>query len=214
MEPFRKVEAVAAPITFDNVDTDQIIPARFMRNPRENGNYARFFLHDYRFKEEGGQETDFVLNQPPYRNAGIIVASKNYGCGSSRIGAVYVHLDYGIRAVIAVSYGDVFFNNCLKNGVLCVRLPEEQVNVLRQAIIDEPGSGVTVDLEQQTVQGPGGQQYSFDIDVFAKKCLLEGLTDIDLTLSQAGLIDEFEKAHKGKIRWLYPIARNESNPAA
>jgi 3-isopropylmalate/(R)-2-methylmalate dehydratase small subunit len=202
MEKFVRLTAVAAPIDMDDVNTDQIIPARLMRKPRVGKVYGQYLLHDLRFNEDESEKSGFVLNQPAYRQARIFVASHNYGCGSSRLGAVFTHLDFGVRAVIAVSFGDVFFNNCLKNGILTIRLPAETTAALRTQLHDRPGANLTVDLEAQTVTDALGKIHEFAVDHFAKRCLFEGLSDIALTLKRAELIDAFEKRHREQFSWL------------
>jgi 3-isopropylmalate/(R)-2-methylmalate dehydratase small subunit len=202
MEPFVTLTAAAVPIDMDNVDNDQVLPARLMRKPREGKIYGTYWFHDLRFNEDGSEKPDFVLNRPGFRDARIVVASKNYGCGSSRLGAVYVHYDYGIRAVIAVSFGDVFYNNCLKNGMLPVRLGEATVVKLRRDLHRQSGASVTLDLPQQTVTGPDGTVYPFEIDAFGKRCLLLGLSDIKLTLEHEPEIAAFEQRYFQTRDWL------------
>jgi 3-isopropylmalate/(R)-2-methylmalate dehydratase small subunit len=201
MDKFTRLTAVAAPIDMDDVNTDQIIPARLMRRPREGDAYGGYLLHDLRF-DSNGQEKDFVLNQPVYHRAPIFVASYNYGCGSSRLGAVYTHYDFGVRAIIAVSFGDVFFNNCLKNGILAIRLPAETTDALRLQLHAAPGATLSIDLPRQVVMDTKGVEHGFSVDSFAKRCLLEGLSDIALTLQRADLIDAFEKQHRQTFSWL------------
>src|SRR6059058_2113711 len=173
MEKFQKLDAVAAPIASPNVDTDQIVPARFLRKPR-SGVYGGFLFHDLRFDENGAEKSGFVLNQPAFRDAGILVAEKNFGCGSSREHAVYALWDYGIRAVIAPSFGDIFFNNCFKNGLLPIVLPAAQVAALQTELTQRPGAHVSVDLDRQEAVAPSGKSHRFEVDSFRKRCLLEG----------------------------------------
>jgi 3-isopropylmalate/(R)-2-methylmalate dehydratase small subunit len=213
MDKFVTLTAVAAPIDMDNVDNDQVIPARLMRKPRGDGGYGQYLFHDLRFNGDRSEKPDFVLNRPAFRNAKIIVASHNYACGSSRIGAVYTHYDFGIRAVIATSFGDVFFNNCFKNGILPVRLPADVTAELRGQLHARPGATLTVDLERQTVIDTAGTRYEFSVDGFAKRCLLEGLSDIALTLEREREILAFEERHRRLLSWL-PLQRQESNPCA
>jgi 3-isopropylmalate/(R)-2-methylmalate dehydratase small subunit len=201
MDKFTCLTAVAAPIDMDDVNTDQIIPARLMRRPREGDAYGGYLLHDLRF-DSNGQEKNFVLNKPMYHRAPIFVASYNYGCGSSRLGAIYTHYDFGVRAIIAVSFGDVFFNNCLKNGILAIRLPAETTDALRRQLHAAPGATLSIDLPRQVVIDTGGVEHGFSVDSFAKRCLLEGLSDIALTLQRADLIDAFEKQHRQTFSWL------------
>ncbi|MGZ8266698.1 MAG: 3-isopropylmalate dehydratase small subunit [Burkholderiales bacterium] len=201
-DAFTSLTGVAAPIDMDNVDNDQVIPARLMRKQREDGGYAKYLFHDLRFDADGTEKPDFVLNRAPYRNAKIIVASHNYACGSSRLGAVYTHYDYGIRCVIATSFGDVFFNNCFKNGILPIRLPAETTADLRRQLHLTPGETLTADLPTQTVTDTNGSKHAFEVDAFAKRCLIEGLSDIALTLQREEAIRAFEERHRRTFTWL------------
>jgi 3-isopropylmalate/(R)-2-methylmalate dehydratase small subunit len=201
MEPFTTLTAAAMPLDVANVDTDRIIPARFLKRPR-GPDYARFLFHDLRFDGEGHEKPDFALNQPAWRDARIIVADANFGCGSSREGAVWALLAYGIRAVVAPSFGDIFFNNSLKNGLLPIVLPAEAAARLRHALAEQPGAILTVDLPAQTVAAPDGAAYRFAIDPFEKRCLIEGLDDIRLTLRYEGEIAAFEKRREAETAWL------------
>ena len=194
MTPFTRLEAVAAPLDLPNVDTDRVIPARFLRKPRDAG-YGQFCFHDLRMRPDGSEDPGFVMNQPAYREAQILVAAENFGCGSSREGAVWALLGRGIRAVIAPSFGDIFHENCLQNGLLPVRLPAETVSTLRRDLHARPGATVTIDLGAQTVAGPDGAVHRFDIDPYRKQALLEGLDQIGLTLRHADAIAAFEARH-------------------
>src|SRR5881396_3896929 len=165
MERFRKVDAVAVPMSAPNVDTDQIVPARFFCKPREAG-YGGYLFHDLRFSESGAEKADFVLNRPAYRGARILVGEKNFGCGSSREHAVYALWDYGFRAVIAPSFGDIFFNNCFKNGLLPIVLSAEQVAALQNELTRAPGAHLTVDLDRQELITPSGIVHRFEVDPF------------------------------------------------
>ncbi|NKC30991.1 3-isopropylmalate dehydratase small subunit [Falsiroseomonas selenitidurans] len=191
MEPFTRYTAIAAPFDQANVDTDQIMPARFMRRPRDE-RYATYGFHDQRYTPEGAKRPDFILNQPPFDAAGILVAGRNFGVGSSREAAVYALLAMGHRCVVAPSFGDIFFSNALKNGLLPVRLPESTVNALRQAVATSPGTTLSVDLERQELTGPDGTAHQFAIPGFARECLLRGLDEIGLTLTLAPDIAAFE----------------------
>lgn len=202
MEAFTKLTALAAPIDMPNVDTDQIIPARFLRRPVDE-RYQSYLFHDLRFNEDGSEKPDFVLNREPYRKAGIIVADRNFGCGSSREGAVYALAAFGIRSVIAPSFGDIHYNNQLKNGMLPIRLPEADCDELRRQINERPGAEIAIDLAAQTVTGPDGKHYSFEIDEFPKHCLLNGLDDIELTLQHDAAIADFEKRHRQEMDWVF-----------
>lgn len=201
MQPFIRCEAVAAPMAAPDIDTDQIIPARFLRKSRRDG-LAAYLFRDLRFDASGGERQDFVLNQAPYRNAAIIVANRNFGCGSSREYAVYALWDYGVRVVIAPSFGDIFFNNCFKNGLLPVTLPQPAVDELRAALEAAPGARIGVDLEKQRVVGPAAKPYAFDIDPFRKQCLLAGVDELGFTLQYRDAIDAFEEERAKAMPWL------------
>jgi 3-isopropylmalate/(R)-2-methylmalate dehydratase small subunit len=183
---FTSVTAIAAPYEPVNVDTDQIIPARYLKVPRKDG-YGGFLFHDLR---EGNP--DFVLNRPPYDKARILVANENFGCGSSREGAAYAFFDAGFRAVIAPSFGDIFFNNCLKNGIVPARLPDEVCSFLRKELREKPGTEITVDLEAQLVD----RRHAFVVDPFFREMLLKGVDEIGLTLSMLPQIEAFERTYK------------------
>jgi len=201
MEKFQKLDAAAVPISAPNVDTDQIVPARFLRKPRKAG-YGGFLFHDLRFDDAGAEKPDFVLNQPAYRGARILIAEKNFGCGSSREHAVYALWDYGFRAVIAPSFGDIFFNNCFKNALLPIVLPAEQAAGLRTELAQRPGAHVRVDLECQEVIAPSGNVHRFEVDSFRKQCLLQGLDEIAFTLGHDADIARFERRQSQELRWL------------
>ena len=201
MEKFQKLDAVAVPIPAPNVDTDQIVPARFLRKPR-NAGYGGFLFHDLRFDDTGAQKPGFVLNRPAYRGARILIAEKNFGCGSSREHAVYALWDYGFRAVIAPSFGDIFFNNCFKNGLLPIVLPAEHVATLQGELTQRAGAHVIVDLERQEVIAPSGKVHRFEVDAFRKQCLLQGLDEIAFTLGHDADIAAFERRQAGELRWL------------
>jgi 3-isopropylmalate/(R)-2-methylmalate dehydratase small subunit len=201
MEPFRPLDAAAVPIGMPNIDTDQIIPARFLWRKRRDG-FGDLLFHDLRFNDGGAPRPDFVLNQDAYRDARIVVADRNFGCGSSREHAVWALYDYGIRAVVALSFGDIFFNNSFQNGLLPAVLPAERVAALRSLLERSPGSHIVIDLEAQTVAGPDGVVDRFEIDPFRKECLLAGTDDISFTLGYRDRIAEFENAYEAKVRWL------------
>ena len=202
MEPFGVCEAIAIPIDEVNVDTNQLCPTRFNKVPRGPG-YERILFHDRRFDAQGGEIADFILNREPYRRAGIVVAERNFGCGSSRESAVYALHAFGIRALIAPSFGDIFASNCQKNGLLPVRLPAEAVADLRRQLHARIGASVKIDLMQQTVTGPDGAAHAFDIQPLQKRCLLEGLDDISLTQRYAGEFNAFEARHRAAMPWLF-----------
>ena len=203
MKKFESVSAVAAPIDTVNLDTDQLIPARFIRKPREDENYHLYLFHDLRFDGSGAERPEFILNQTAYRGAQIIVGARNFGCGSSREAAVFALDANDIRAVVAPSYGDIFFNNCFKDGILPVMLDETLVDALRAALHAEPGAGLAIDLETQILIGPDGTRYPFDVDPFRKHCLLNGLDDIQLTLQHEAEMNAFESTYREEMSWLY-----------
>lgn len=212
MQPFTRLTAVAVPIDLPNVDTDRIIPARFLRKPR-SPEYAGFLFHDVRFNPDGSERAEFVLNQPAYRAAGIVVAAANFGCGSSREAAVWALDAYGVRAVIAPTLGDIFRQNCVKNGLLPVMLPAEIVSALRERLHEQPGATVTVDLESQTVTAPDGAEHRFDVDPFQKRMLLAGQDEIALTLAHEDGIREFEDRQRRAKPWLGGLPNTPLPPA-
>jgi 3-isopropylmalate/(R)-2-methylmalate dehydratase small subunit len=194
MTPFVQIEAAAVPIAVPNLDTDQIIPARFLSRDRALG-LAECLFRDLRFAADGTERPEFILNQEPFRGARIVVGERNFGCGSSRENAVWALYDYGIRAVIAPSFGDILSLNSLKNGMLPVRLPAEVVAGLLAWLQNEPGAQVHIDLPSQTVTLPDGSQHAFEVDPFAKHCLLNGVDELDFTLAQVDQIDAFERRY-------------------
>lgn len=202
MEPFVVLDGVAAPFDQSNVDTDQIMPARFTRLPRKNG-YQDFLFRDLRFREDGSEKPDFVLNQAAYRKARILVGERNFGCGSSREQAPWGLIDYGIRCVIAADFGEIFYNNSLKSGLLPVQLVAGVCTKLREELHARPGATVRVDLTRQVVTGPDGSSYSFTIDAFRKRCLLEGLDDVGVTLQHDAAITAFEQSYRHRFDWLF-----------
>ena len=194
MEAFQRLDAVALPVPRANVDTDQIVPARYLQKPRSD-DFGAYLFRDLRFAKDGSENPQFILNQPPYRPARIVVAQRNFGCGSSREHAVWALYDYGVRAVIAPSFGDIFFSNSLKNGLLPIVLPEDTVASLLQAVQATPGSRIGVDLVSQTVTAPDGSQHAFQVDPFSRKCLLDGMDELDYTHTLGERIAEFERRH-------------------
>jgi 3-isopropylmalate/(R)-2-methylmalate dehydratase small subunit len=201
MEPFSHLDAAAVPLGMPNIDTDQIIPARFLWRKRRDG-WGHLLFHDLRFDDAGAPKPDFPLNRKAYRDARIVVGDRNFGCGSSREHAVWALYDCGIRAVVAPSFGDIFFNNSFQNGLLPAVLPAERVAALRTLLEQSPGSRVAIDLKAQTVTGPDGEIDRFEIDPFRKECLLAGTDDISFTLGHRERIAEFEKVYEAKVRWL------------
>jgi 3-isopropylmalate/(R)-2-methylmalate dehydratase small subunit len=202
MEPFVVLEDVAAPFDQSNVDTDQIMPARYTRRPRKDG-YKDFLFRDLRFRQDGSEKPDFVLNQAPFRKARILVGERNFGCGSSREQAPWGLIDYGIRCVIAADFGDIFYINSLKSGLLPVQLDIGVCAKFREHLHARPGATLRVDLRQQTVTGPDGATYRFAIDSFRKRCLLEGLDEIGVTLQHDAAMTAFEQSYRRKFDWLF-----------
>jgi 3-isopropylmalate/(R)-2-methylmalate dehydratase small subunit len=201
MEPFQHLDAVATPLATANVDTDQIIPARFLWRKRHEG-WGHLLFHDLRFADDGAAKPDFVLNRDAYCDAGILVADVNFGCGSSREAAVWSLYDYGFRAVIAASFGDIFFNNSFQNGLLPIVLPRERVAALRAELEQRPGAHIAVDLAGETVRGPDGTVDRFTVDPFRKELLLAGTDDISFTLRHRDAIAAFEKAYEADVPWI------------
>ncbi|MYC31197.1 MAG: 3-isopropylmalate dehydratase small subunit [Chloroflexi bacterium] len=194
MEPFVKIDGVAAPLDRVNVDTDAIIPAIHLKSIRRTG-YGQYLFERWRFNEDGSQRPEFVLNQPSYANSSILIAGRNFGCGSSREHAPWALGEYGIRCVIAPSFADIFFNNCFQNGLLPIVLPEETVQQLMELAQNNPGVRVHVDLEAQRVWDENEEVVvDFEVDSFRRYCLLNGLDDIGLTLQQEDKIAAFEAA--------------------
>ena len=200
MDKFTTLHGVAAPLPLLNVDTDMIIPKQFLKTIKRTGLGVNLFA-EMRYDDSGAENPDFVLNKPAYREAKILVAGENFGCGSSREHAPWAIQDFGIRCVIAPSFADIFYNNCFKNGILPIVLPQEDVDKL----MDDAGRGanatLSVELEAQEIRGPDGGVIAFDIDPFRKRCLLEGLDDIGLTMEKASAIDAFEEKAKLSRPW-------------
>ena len=191
MQKFNQLTGIAAPLDILNVDTDMIIPKQFLKTIQRSG-LGKNLFDEMRFTPEGEEVADFVLNQPAYREAEILVAGDNFGCGSSREHAPWALLDFGIRCIIATSFADIFYNNCFKNGILPIVLPQEDVDKLMDDAKRGANATVTIDLESQTIKGPDGGTIAFEVDAFRKKCLLEGLDDIGLTLQRGDAIDAYE----------------------
>lgn len=201
MSAFTTISAIAAPIEGLNMDTDQIIPARFLKFDREAG-YGNFLFHDLRFDAEGKERTEFVLNREPYRAARILVADENFGCGSSREGAVYALHDFGVRVVIAPRFGDIYYSNSLRNGLLPAIVTASQATELRHHLALTTDPVLTVDLMKLTIQLRDGAALSFTLDSFSRDCLLQGVDEIDLALEQVTHIDTFESEYFRKAPWL------------
>jgi 3-isopropylmalate/(R)-2-methylmalate dehydratase small subunit len=202
MEKFTKLTGIAAPLPMINVDTDKIIPARFLKTIKRTGLGPSLF-EAIRFKADGSEDPNFVLNKPAYRKAQILVTGTNFGCGSSREHAVWALLDFGIRCVIASEFADIFHNNAPKNGILCIKLPQNVVDELMKDAEKGENARLTVDLEAQQITRPNGETIPFKVDPFTRDCLLNGLDDIGLTLKKATEIKSFEDGQKSKTPWLY-----------
>ncbi|HTY54090.1 MAG TPA: 3-isopropylmalate dehydratase small subunit [Candidatus Binataceae bacterium] len=200
MEPFGRLDAVATPLLIANVDTDQIIPARFLARARADG-FGDVLFHDLRFTRDGAARTDFALNDPKYGSPKILVAEANFGCGSSREHAVWALVDFGFRAVIAPSFGDIFRNNSYKNGLLAVSLPSARIAALQKLLRERPGVSIQIDLPAQRMFAPDGIVNDFSIDPFRKMLLIEGVEEINFTLGLRGRIAEFERAYESKFPW-------------
>ena len=196
MDPFTHMDAVGVPMPTPNIDTDQVIPARYLSRPRSEG-LAECLFHDLKRRPDGSENPGFVMNRPEYRDARILVAERNFGCGSSRENAVHALFDAGFRVVIAPSFGDIFRSNCTKNGIVPVILPAAAVTEILEGLAARPGARMAVDLQRQLVTGPGNASWTFEIDPFVKECLLAGQDDIDLSLRHVDQIAAFEAAHPG-----------------
>ena len=201
MEKFTKLTGIAAPMPLVNIDTDMIIPKVFLKTIKRSGLGVNLF-DEMRYNRDGSEIEDFVLNKPAYRESQIIVAGDNFGCGSSREHAPWALLDFGIRCVISTSFADIFYNNCFKNGILPIVLPQEDVDKLMDDAERGANAVITVDLENQTIQGPDGGKISFDVDPHRKHCLLNGLDDIGLTLEKVSSIDSFESKAEMERPWV------------
>ena len=200
MEKFTTLEGVAAPLKIINVDTDMIIPKQYLKTIKRTG-LGKGLFSEQRYQDDGSENPDFVLNQPAYRNAKVLVAGDNFGCGSSREHAPWALLDFGIRCVISTDFADIFYNNCFKNGILPVRVSPEDLAKLFDDAERGANSTMTIDLPAQEIRGPDGGVVKFEVDPFRKHCLLEGLDDIGLTLVEAPAIDSFEKKSSAARPW-------------
>jgi 3-isopropylmalate/(R)-2-methylmalate dehydratase small subunit len=200
VDTFDKLTSVAAPLPLINVDTDMIIPARFLKTIARTGLGADLFS-TLRFNEDGSDREDFVLNKPAYKNAEILVAGENFGCGSSREHAPWALLDYGIKCIIAPSFADIFYNNSSKNGILLIQLPKEQVDLLMEEAERGANATISVDLETQEISGSDGGVIKFEVNAFKKHCLLNGLDDIGLTMQKEDKINDYEERLKVSQPW-------------
>jgi len=201
MQPFTTLTGVAAPLPMINVDTDMIIPKQYLKTIKRTG-LGRNLFDEMRFTPDGTENPDFVLNRPAYRNASILIAGENFGCGSSREHAPWALLDFGIRCIVAPSFADIFYNNCFKNGILPIVLPQVEIDKLLDDASRGANATITVDLPAQEIRGPDGGVIPFEVDPFRKHCLLNGLDDIGLTLAHADAIDTYEASLRTEQPWL------------
>src|SRR5713226_10517295 len=209
MQPFTVLTAVAAPLEIAKIDTGMILPGRFMRRHRRSGHdYSDAFLHDLRFDEKGSPRGDFSLNMPAYRDAKILVTDSDFGCGSSREGAAFAVMDYGLRALVGPSFGEIFQVNCIQNGILAVTLPEAIIPDIWRQLKERPGAQLTIDLPNQVVIAPDQTAHAFDISPLRKDRLERGIDDIDVTLQYRDAIEGFEAKRRAAMPWL-PMARRE-----
>jgi 3-isopropylmalate/(R)-2-methylmalate dehydratase small subunit len=209
MPSFTVLTAVAAPLDIPKIDTGMILPGRFMRRHRRPGHdYSDAFLHDLRFDEAGQARADFVLNMPAYRDAKILVTGSDFGCGSSREGAAFAVMDFGLRALVGPSFGEIFQVNCLQNGILAVTVTETVIDDLWRQLRQQPGAEITIDLPRQRLTAPNETAHPFDISPLRKDRLLRGLDDIDVTLQFRDAIESFESKRRAALAWL-PTARRE-----
>jgi 3-isopropylmalate/(R)-2-methylmalate dehydratase small subunit len=203
MQPFIKLTGIAAPLPVPNIDTDKIIPAHHLKTIKRTGLGVHLF-ETLRYHDDGSERSDFVLNRHPYRKAEILIAGENFGCGSSREHAPWALLDFGIRCIIAPSFADIFFHNCFKNGVLPITLEPEQIEILLREADEAKDPVFTIDLEQQQIKRPvGNELFTFEVDPFRKHCLLNGLDDVGLTMEKGHHIDRFEARQRVAQPWLH-----------
>lgn len=209
MLSFTMLTAVAAPLEIAKIDTGMILPGRYMRRHRRPGHdYGEAFLYDLHFDEAGRRRPDFVLNDPAFRQAKILVTDSDFGCGSSREGAAFAVMDYGLRALVGPSFGEIFQVNCIQNGILALTLAEAAIHSLWRQLRAQPGAEITIDLPQQTVVAPDGARHAFDISPLRKERLIRGIDDIDVTLEYLDKIEVFETQRRAKLPWL-PAARRD-----
>jgi len=201
MEKFTKLTGVAAPLEMINVDTDMIIPKQFLKTIKRTG-LGKSLFYEMRYDDDGGERPEFVLNRPAYRNAKVLIGGENFGCGSSREHAPWALLDFGIRCVVAPSIADIFYNNCFKNGILPIVLPQEEIDKLLDDASRGSNAVVSIDLEKQEIRGPDGGMIKFDVDAFRKQCLLNGWDDIGLTLRHEKSIGDFEAKRRASAPWM------------
>ena len=209
MQPFTVLTAVAAPLEIAKVDTGMILPGRYMRRHRRPGHdYGEAFLYDLRFDEAGRPRADFVLNDPVYRDAKILVTDRDFGCGSSREGAAFAVMDYGLRALVGPSFGEIFQVNCIQNGILAITLPRRSSSDLWRQLRERPGTEITIDLPNQSLIAPDRGTHRFDISPLRKDRLVRGIDDIDVTLEYRDAIESFEAKRRAALPWL-PTAQRE-----
>jgi 3-isopropylmalate/(R)-2-methylmalate dehydratase small subunit len=201
MEKFENLTGIAAPLPLINIDTDMIIPKQFLKTIKRTGLGVNLF-DEMRYNDDGSENEAFVLNKPAYRDAEILIAGDNFGCGSSREHAPWAIKDFGIRCIVSTSFADIFFNNCFKNGILPVVLPQEQVDMLMRDAEKGANARMEVDLENQTITTSDGATIAFEVDAFRKHCLMEGLDDIGLTMAKEASIDSFETAAEQARPWV------------
>jgi 3-isopropylmalate/(R)-2-methylmalate dehydratase small subunit len=201
MDKFTTLEGVAAPLRIINVDTDMIVPKQYLKTIKRTG-LGQGLFSEMRYRDDGSENPDFVLNKPAYRNAKILIADDNFGCGSSREHAPWALLDFGIRCVVSTSFGDIFYNNCFKNGILPVRVSRQDLEKLFDDAERGANARLTVDLEKEEIRGPDGGVIKFEVESFRKHCLLNGLDDIGLTLVKKAQIDAYESKAKAARPWL------------
>ena len=201
MDKFDKHRGVAAPLNMINIDTDKLIPKQFLKTIKRTG-LGRYLFNEIRFNADGSENEDFVLNKPAYRDASILVAGDNFGCGSSREHAPWALLDYGVKCVISTSFADIFFNNCFKNGILPIVVSKEELDQLMDDADNGANSVLDIDLENQYIGRPNGEKINFNIDEFRKHCLINGLDDIGLTMQKRSNIDSFEKKRETEQPWI------------
>ena len=201
MEKFSKIRSVVAPLPLINIDTDMIIPKQFLKTIKRTG-LGKNLFDEMRYDESGKELEDFILNKKAYRDAKILVAGDNFGCGSSREHAPWALLDFGIRVVISTSFADIFFNNCFKNGILPIKLEKKQRDLIIKDAENGSNAILTVDLEEQEVTRPDGSRFHFEVDSFRKHCLINGLDDIELTMKKVEKIRNFQQAYSAKFSWL------------
>ena len=201
MEKFLKLKSIPVYLPLQNIDTDMIIPKQFLKTIKRTG-LGKSLFYEMRYDEKGNKNNDFVLHKKPYDSSKILIAGKNFGCGSSREHAPWALLDFGIKCIISSSFADIFYNNCFKNGILPIVLKPEEVELLMEDSKNGENARISIDLERQIVQSSEGVEFSFEIDEFKKHCLLNGLDDIGLTMEKASSIDEFEEKYQRQMPWV------------